>query len=70
MRIASQRFYSSEVDRETRVIVQRQSGGIATLQMSSGPVNALSSNLCSDLLSTIQELEEVRHNRMRTHHFH
>lgn len=55
------RWFASEATAATtisQIVVQKHEGGIATVQMSAGPVNALSSSMCKDLLTTLKELED------------
>ncbi|KAL1507162.1 hypothetical protein AB1Y20_008013 [Prymnesium parvum] len=40
------------------LVMQRQENGCVSLQLSSAPVNGLSLSLCSQLISTLKELEE------------
>jgi hypothetical protein len=45
-------------DADAKVITKQQSGGLATVMMSCGKTNALSSEMCEELITTVKMLEE------------
>ena len=63
-RAAARRCFSSSLDASTpHVVVQSQGDGVASVQLSSAPVNAISGGLCEDLITVLNSLEEVRARR-------
>ena len=56
--VARRSFSTNKDGGTSRLVVHRQDGGIAAVQMTSGPVNALSHGMCEDLLAVLKDLEE------------